>query len=91
MSDKMREEFEEAYVNYCVKHGWKAHTAFHMISEVYVKASTELAWQMWKESRESMVIELPSDQCIDIHGFSPKATKLYCRKAIEAAGLKVKP
>lgn len=47
-------------------------------------------WIGWQASRESLVIELPSDQCIDIHGYSPKATKLYCRKAIETAGLKVK-
>lgn len=50
-----------------------------------------MAWQSaWALSRESLVIELPSDQCIDIHGYSPKAVKLYCRKAIEATGPKVK-
>lgn len=47
-------------------------------------------WLGWQASRESLVIELPSDQCIDIHGYSPKAVKQYCRKSIEASGLKVK-
>ncbi|WP_430491652.1 hypothetical protein [Pseudomonas fulva] len=50
-TNKMREQFEAAYVVYCEKLGWKTYTAFHMLSDVYLKDSTELAWQMWQASR----------------------------------------
>lgn len=105
MSDKMREEFQEAYADYCAERGWKTYTAFHMLSEVYVKASTELAWNMWKASRESLVIELPDDGIEDCRKEWPERGEKYeydtfdtgylfsCMKheqAIEAAGLKVK-
>lgn len=97
MSDKMREEFEEAYADYCAEHGWKTYTAFHMLSEVYVKASTELAWNMWKASRASLVIELPKIRRIVMgrrenecdSGFNDAVD--LCTDAIVSAGLKVKP
>ncbi|HEN8710613.1 TPA: hypothetical protein U8203_000256 [Pseudomonas putida] len=58
-TNKMREQFEAAYTAYCEKLGWKTYTAFHMLSEVYVRESTELSWQMWQASREAVVVELP--------------------------------
>lgn len=101
MSDKMREEFEEAYSDYCAKHGWKTYTAFHMLSEVYVKASTELAWNMWQASRESLVVELRDayrkgwDASGEGHNaeYPGNRHELECwnKKRDEDLGLRVKP
>lgn len=58
----------------------------------------EIKWEVfdgfkagWQASRAALTVELPSNQCIDIHGYIPKDVVLYCRKAIEEAGVKVKP
>ena len=50
-TNKMREQFEDAYLAYCGKTGAKPRTALHMLSEVYVDNSVELAWEMWKQSQ----------------------------------------
>ncbi|KAF1307007.1 hypothetical protein BLX42_22515 [Pseudomonas sp. SG-MS2] len=81
-TNKMREQFEAAYTAYCEKFGWKTYTAFHMLSEVYVKESTELAWQMWQASREAVLVELQAE----IDDYVRER-----REAIEAQGLKVAP
>ena len=96
-TNKMREQFEAAYTAYCEKLGWKAYTAFHLLSEVYVKESTELAWQMWQASREAVVVELPARKAYESHadtsnfkdGFNRCHTD--SRELIEAQGLKVAP
>lgn len=91
MSDeKMRGDFEVAYTAYCEKNGLGSYTAFHMLSEVYVKASTELAWQMWQASRAAIVVELPETPNHGIGYGLFAAGKEACAEAIEAAGLKVK-
>ncbi|MGF6394266.1 hypothetical protein [Pseudomonas plecoglossicida] len=97
-TNKMREQFEAAYTAYCERLGWKTYTAFHMLSEVYVKESTELAWQMWQASREAVVVELPSeDNCRTSTSKEEAVQEAYnhalgeCRSAIEAQGLKVAP
>jgi hypothetical protein len=92
MKDRMRKEFEGKFpvpsrVNWSSRLNRYGAKSFDFI-EVRIFMAR---WEAWQASRESLVIELPSDQCIDIHGYSPKATRLYCRKAIEAAGLKVMP
>ena len=67
-TNKMREQFEAAYTAYCERLGWKTYTAFHMLSEVYVKESTELAWQMWRASREAVVVDLPARKGNQLEG-----------------------
>lgn len=95
-NDKMRGEFEASYTAYCHKLGWKTYTAFHMLSEVYVRESTELAWQMWQASREALVIELPAGSSLmgrmygKEGGGIPLVERHVAVAAIEAAGVKVK-
>lgn len=100
MSDKMREEFEE----WAVTSAWLGigdESQMHQDSDGtgYNEIEVHTAWLGWKASRESMVIELPRDvdQFADDdpgrRAFSLHTNTAYreCRKAIEAAGLKVKP
>lgn len=91
MTDKMKSEFE----------AWASSPAFglrpgHFAKDddgEYVNYPTQCYWQIWQASREALVIELP-----------PKWNRLTnskmqawdsgiedARKAIEAAGLKVRP
>ncbi|WP_225785681.1 hypothetical protein [Pseudomonas sp. Marseille-P9655] len=88
-TNKMREQFEAAYTAYCERLGWKTYTAFHMLSEVYVKESTELAWQMWRASREAVVVDLPARKGESTRGNGFNEALAECRAAIEAQGLKV--
>jgi len=90
-TNKMREQFEAAYTAYCEKLGWKTYTAFHMLSEVYVKESTELAWQMWQASREAVVVELPKPHYEFEGDEAPEMFASQVVAAIEAQGLKVAP
>lgn len=96
MNDKMREEFEAA-----------VQLAFHQSGNVadlrkvkgqYVEAVHQSAWWGWKTSRESLVIELPSEddtRCDTVAEIAKQeAYNLAlgeCTSAIEAAGLKVAP
>lgn len=47
-------------------------------------------WEAWRASRESLVIELPTDTRIRDEDLSRFDVKDSCQSAIEAAGLKVK-
>lgn len=85
MSDKMREEFEafrdkRNAVLEAVGHA--PGSKWHVTSAHY---------PTWEASRAAVVVELPSDQCIKIHNYSPFEVNDFCAQAIEAAGLKVKP
>lgn len=86
MTDQSRIDFEA----WAATKGMGMHLA-RSESGLYVSRVTQNYMDCWMASRGAVVVELPSDQCIDIHGYSPKAAKLYCRKAIESAGLQVKP
>lgn len=96
-TNKMRHEFEAAYTAYCEKMGIMFYTAFHRAREVYVSSVTELAWQMWQASRESVVVELnrydQSYGCDEWYessdGMMMKSAEVLA--AIEAQGLKVAP
>lgn len=57
-------------------------------------AETNFTWRAWQASRESLVIELPAlENSSSYHdGADQRDAKIIeCRRAIEAAGLKVKP
>lgn len=94
MSEKIREEFEAA-----------VQLAFHQAGNVadlrkvkgqYVEAVHQSAWWGWRASRESLVIELP--KIVDKEWANTNAERSamreaigWCKKRIEATGIKVKP
>lgn len=90
MSDKIREEFE-AWVEKEAKRRKYAYMDFLLLrdphSDDYRTTWVDMAWMGWKASRESLVIELPDR--LDYTGCSTVIEE--CKKAIEDAGLKVKP
>lgn len=111
-NEKMREEFESAYVEGLVRRcgeGFRS-TALYSLTEKrtdgeYKSYADFIAWWAWQTSRESLAIELPEkdpagtgpgdcgdgrpseEQYIAAHC---NVVLAQCRKAIEAAGLKVK-
>ena len=99
MSDKMREEFEVAYTEVQVRLGiYSVKRLFDTLEGSYISSTTESAWWGWQASREAIEVELPQRWSVD--GFEsgwvadPDGANLdYAEtvKAIEAAGLKVKP
>ncbi len=83
-NDKMREEFEAAFVER--EHGLGRHPRLRRMATgnyEYVEASS--AWWAWQASRAAIEIELPDEQ----PGYQYYAPDVL--GAIEAAGLKVKP
>lgn len=98
--EKMREEFETWARSQCMqlkKDG---------VVTTYAYERTDLAWQAWQASRESLVIELPAENPLgsgpgDCEGGLPSFEQHCaaecnfilrdCREAIESAGVKVKP
>jgi hypothetical protein len=85
-NDKMREEFENS-----PRFKGMDFTRAPGHPDYYESPYANGSWDGWKASRESLVIELPSIKCIDLHEYSPRATLAYCEKAVKAAGLKVRP
>ena len=55
----------------------------------YVALETLCAWWAWQASRESMVVELPSLQCLRVNEYDYQEALNQCRAAIKAQGLKV--
>lgn len=91
MSEKIREEFEAATLKIYVNADLVRN------DDGYRNAHIQSAWWGWKTSRESMVIELPSEddtRCDSVAEIAKQeAYNLAlgeCASAIEAAGLKVK-
>ena len=92
MSDKMREEFEAWHRS--VVEGEPPHEKYN--SGDYRNQHVQRYWAGWQASREALVIELP-----ELHTMAPdddrkwhgcrNSTIRTCARAIEAAGLKVKP
>lgn len=80
--EKMREDFlvwHQAQVARLLEHGEPtAAGVWRSMESMY--------WEAWRASRESLVIELPDR--LDYTGCSTVIEE--CKKAIEAAGLKVK-
>jgi len=97
--EKMREEFEV-----WVKSKWPE-TDFGQFNDgEYCGFTLQHCWAAWQASREALVIELPkcevdvdSDEDYEVYeqqeclAMCESHTLTRCRKAIEAAGLKVKP
>lgn len=101
MSEKMREEFETEFRKHPKFEG-NAIYADAMLERGsdgnYRFTIAEGAWWGWQASRESLVIELPSEddtRCDTVAEIAKQeAYNLAlgeCASAIEAAGLKVKP
>lgn len=89
-NEKMREEFE----------AWMRDKAKIVVgsTDPYPAGLERDYWKVWKASRESLVIELPSEddtRCDTVAEIAKQeAYNLAlgeCASAIEAAGLKVKP
>jgi len=91
MSDKMREEFEA----YSGEHEFLSVCPVERsVSGKYKDFDLQCAWETWQASRESLVIELPAlkkPTSWESYDNAWNTTIGECRKAIEAAGLKVKP
>ncbi|AZE67745.1 hypothetical protein ACAW49_03070 [Pseudomonas sp. Env-44] len=88
MTDKMREEFEKS-----PRFRGMDFTRSATHPEFYDSPYANGAWDGWKASREALVIELP-DYTSPYYGgdhFDECQYAADCEKAIEAAGLKVKP
>jgi hypothetical protein len=88
---KMREEFESAWASVNSDDegapGNKP-TRSRMNPENYAGGAADFAWKWWQRSRESLVIELPTQS----EGNRPYNQGIYDTKvAIESAGIKVKP
>lgn len=89
-TEKMREEFEAAYLkDVCERtssatdDGWLERGS----DGEYRSYRANGAWWAWQASRESLVIELPESY---MDGICESMEADDVRKAIEAAGLKVK-
>ncbi len=91
MTDKMREEFEKS-----PRFRGMDFTRSATHPEFYDSPYANGAWDGWQASRAALVIELP-----ELHTMAPdddrkwhgcrNSTIRTCARAIEAAGLKVKP
>jgi len=88
MIDKMREEFEKS-----PRFRGMDFTRSATHPEFYDSPYANGAWDGWQASRAALVIELP-DYTSPYYGgdhFDECQYAADCEKAIEAAGLKVKP
>lgn len=86
-NERMREEFERTNA--------RDHRRFPPKGNNYIDPHAQLDWEAfkkgWRQSRESLVIELPKSY--ELFGGSVSATVMYpdeVRAAIESLGLKVK-
>lgn len=85
MKDKIREEFEAWVIRL-----WPAQSLAKFNGGEYQGFTVQHCWEAWQGSRSSVVIELPEHHEYDSPGEVIPVIK-DCRKAIEAAGLRVKP
>ena len=96
MTDKMREEFEVAYQAACLSRAVARFDPSVFAKDHcddYLSSLVQSAWWGWQASRAALVIELP-DYTSPYYGgdhFDECQYAADCEKAIEAAGLKVKP
>ncbi|WP_336341796.1 hypothetical protein [Pseudomonas atacamensis] len=90
MSDKMREEFEAAYKDACLKRPIPRFDAAVFAKDHcgdYLNPLVQSAWWAWQESRAALVVELP----FDVTGGHYRLAVETCKRCIEAAGVKVAP
>lgn len=84
-NDKMREEFEA----WATENGMAIHLA-RGESGLYGSPVTQRYWGCWQTSRAAVVVELPTEyDCCG--GTTSYEIREMAIKAVEAAGLKVKP
>lgn len=97
MTDQMRAEFEV----WAEDHGHRLDRD-HANGGYYKDGDTDLAWCAWKDSRAALVVELPvpiEPECPEdafddswMDGYNGKLRmREACKRAIDAAGIKVKP
>jgi hypothetical protein len=82
-SEKMREEFEAWVLD-----KWPETDLGQFNDGEYCGFTLQHCWAAWQASRAAAVVELPQQS-----GGNPDWNQAirYCRQAIEAAGLQVKP
>lgn len=92
-NDKVRAEFEA----WAIREYWLAECALaRKKSGVYRDSRAAFAWAAWQASRAALMVELPEngrpavDNCAYWHNVRNSAIAA-CRRAIEAAGVGVKP
>lgn len=89
MTDKMREEFEAwRLAKFCG--GEERLKKCSNAPDVYYYTSEQAAWQAWQASRAALAVELPDSRSLSASG-DPWSVRDWCKGAIEAAGVKVKP
>lgn len=79
MSDKVREEFEV----FCAKHNYRTDKSK---SGGYVYHVTSSCWDAWQASRQALVVDLPSIDCIH----SAEEYRDVVEMALTKAGIKCK-
>ena len=91
MSEEMRKEFEEFWVNYCIKRGVNCNLA-RLINDEYASWPEHNAYVGWQASREAMKpIKLPKT----MKNTQEQSCYYYndaideCKEAIQQAGYKV--
>ena len=91
MSEEMRKEFEEFWVNYCIKRGVNCNLA-RLINDEYASWPEHNAYVGWQASREAMKpIKLPTK----MKNTQEQSCYYYndaideCKEAIQQAGYKV--
>lgn len=94
MNEKMREEFENAWAEVMLgddsEPGRKPLRSL-IDTNQYRGGAVNFAWKWWKRSRAAIEVELPVIRAEDYDPLGNVSYREECRKAIEAAGLKVKP
>lgn len=88
-NDKMQEEFEQAISLAAGEPILSIYLSRR--NDTYSTSTLHYAWWAWKASRATVVVELPSLQCLKINDCDAEQARAYCRSAIEAVGLKVAP
>ena len=91
MNEEMRKEFEEFWVNYCIKRGVNCNLA-RLINDEYASWPEHNAYVGWQASREAMKpIKLPTK----MKNTQEQSCYYYndaideCKEAIQQAGYKV--
>jgi hypothetical protein len=87
---KMREEFEV----WAIKDAASTDKAlkFERGGEWYLGKDHQvmnLGWAAWQASRETLVIDLPSDTCIKINNYTPFEMRDFFEQSARRIGLKV--
>ena len=98
---ELREEFEKYWIDRCSKKGVEC-VLVRMIDGEYYNISAFYAYEGWKASRESLVVELPDslfqliEYCPSIDGNSDveilhidTSTKINVSEYLESQGIKV--